>query len=134
MGAEGGEGVGGALAELRVVAPEAEGGGGAENEGGERESDKEELESELWAGGEPVDEVAGGRGGLVGSGLNVAEEEGEHEESGREDEEEFEGGDGAFEEHGEDFVVQSTVWCQVEVWGRGLQSAGDGRRAGARKG
>jgi len=69
----------------------------------------------VGTGGEPVDDEAGGCGGLVGSGLNVAEEEGEHEESGREDEEKFEGGDGAFEEHGEDFVVQSTMCCQVKI-------------------
>ena len=36
----------------------------------------------MGAGGEPVDDEARGLGGLVGCGLNVAEEEGEHEESG----------------------------------------------------
>ncbi len=67
------------------------------------------MEAEDLAHGEPVDEVARGLGGLVGLGLNVAEEESEHEGGGWEDEEEFEGGDGAFEDHISGFVVQSTV-------------------------
>src|SRR5579871_3517254 len=97
VGADGGEGVGDALAKLRVVAPEAEGGEGAEDDGGERECDEQELEADDLTGGEPVDEVACGFGGLVRLGLNVAEEESEHEESSWEDEEKFDGGDGAFE-------------------------------------
>lgn len=68
----------------------------------------------MWAGGEPIDEVARGFGGLVGLGLNVSEEEGEHEKGCRKDEEKFDGGDRALEEHDECFVLQSTVQCQVE--------------------
>jgi hypothetical protein len=128
LGAEGGEGGGGELAELRVAAPGAESGGDADDEGGEGERDEEELEADVGAGGEPVDDVARGLGGLVGGGLNVAEEEREHEEGGGEDEEEFEGGDGAFEEH-EDFVMQSSVWCQVGFRG-GRQSAVESRKWG----
>jgi|HubBroStandDraft_6_1064221.scaffolds.fasta_scaffold1322477_1 hypothetical protein len=118
VGAEGGDGAEGELTEVWIVAPGAEDEGGAEDQGGEGERNQEELEAEDLAGGEPVDEVARGLGGLVGLGLNVAEEEGEHEGSGWEDEEEFEGGDGAFENHGKDFVVQSTVWCQVGFYGK----------------
>jgi hypothetical protein len=59
--------------------------------------------------------AAGGWGGLVRGGLNVAEEEGEHEEGGGEDEEEFDGGDGAFEDHGVSFVAQSILRRQVKI-------------------
>src|SRR5580698_10084687 len=114
VGAEGGEGGRGELAEVWIAAPGAEDEGGAEDQGGEGERNQEELEAEDLAGGEPVDEVARGLGGLVGLGLNVAEEERNHEGCGWEDEQEFEGCDGAFEDHSSDFVVQSTVWCQVE--------------------
>jgi hypothetical protein len=117
VGADGGDGAERELAEARIVAPDAEHGDGAEDEGGEGECDEEDLESDVRTCGEPVDDVARGLGGLVGGGLHVAEEEGEHEERGGEDEEEFDGGNGAFDEHRGGlicFVVQSAVWCQVK--------------------
>jgi hypothetical protein len=117
VGANGGDGAERELAEARVVAPRAESRDGAEDEGGEGKCDEEDLEADVRACGEPVDDIARGLCGLVGGGLHVAEEEGEHEERGGEDEEEFDGGDGAFDEHGGGlicFVMQSTVWCQVE--------------------
>jgi hypothetical protein len=123
LGAEVGDGVERDLAEARVVAPRAECGGGADDEGGEGERDQKDLETDVGAGGEPVDDVARGLGGLVGFGLHVAEEESEHEERGGRDEEEFDGGDGAFDEHGGDlgyFVLQSTVRRQVGMRGRWL--------------
>ena len=117
VGADGGDGVERELAEAWVVTPGAERRGDAEDKSSEGECDEENLEADVGASGEPVDDVAGGLGGLVGGGLNVAEEEGEHEERGGEDQEEFDGGDGALDEHGGggliDFVMQSTVWCQV---------------------
>ena len=51
------------------------------------------MEADVGSGGEPVDEMARGLGGLVGIGLNIAQEEREHEGSGREDEQKFDGGD-----------------------------------------
>jgi hypothetical protein len=130
VGADGGEGIGSDSAKLLVAAPGAEQCGDADDQGGEGERDEEDLESDVGAGGEPVDDVARGFGRLVGSGLNVAEEEGEHEEGGGEDEEEFDGGDGAFDEH-IDFVMQSTVWCQVYCLAklRGSASAASVRQA-----
>jgi hypothetical protein len=85
------------------------------------------LEADDLAGGEPVYEEAGSLGGLVGGGLNVAQEEGEHEEGGWEDEEEFDGGDGAFDKHSRDFVMQSRLWSQVKFLGS-QQSTVEGRK------
>jgi hypothetical protein len=115
MSTDSGEGVGGELAEMRVAAPGTKCRGGADDEGCEGKCDEEELEADDLAGGEPVDDVARGLGGLVGLGLNVAEEERKHEESGGEDEEKFESGDGAFEYHDFYFVMQSDLRCQVKI-------------------
>lgn len=90
---DGAEGVGGFLAELSVVAPGTERCDGAEDEGGEGEDHEEELEADDLAGGEPVDDEARGLRGLVGSGLNIAKEERQHEERGGEDEQKFECGE-----------------------------------------
>ena len=109
MGSESGEGVSGELAEMGVTLPGAKGGDGTDDEGGEGESHQENLEADLGACGEPVDDVARGLGRLVGVGLNLAEEESEHEDRGGRDEEEFDGGDRAFDEHGRYFVMQSSV-------------------------
>src|ERR1700743_2693674 len=80
VGAERGEGVERELPEAWVVAPRAECEDGTEDESDQGECDEEELEADELACGEPIDDVARGLGGLVGGGLNVAEEEGEHEE------------------------------------------------------
>ncbi len=93
------------LAEVFVVAPEAKRRGCTDDESHEWERDEEEVEADVGAGGEPVDDLPGGSGWLVLLGLHFAHEEGEHEERGGGDEEQFDGGDGAFEEHSEYFVV-----------------------------
>jgi hypothetical protein len=112
MGADCGERVRCDLAELRVVAPDAERCRGADDQGGEGERDQEKVEANVWACGEPVDQVACGLRWFVGSGLNVAEKEREHEEGGGKDEEDFGGGDKASEKHSS-FIMQSTMCCQV---------------------
>jgi hypothetical protein len=108
VGAEVGDCGGSDLPKLTVVAPCAQRCCGADEHGGEGECDQEKLETDVWAGGEPVDDVARGLRGFVGGGLNVAKEEGEHEKGGGEDEEDFECGDGTFGKHGR-FIVQSTM-------------------------
>ncbi len=81
------------------MAPDAYRGGDAEEQSCERECNQEELEANVWAGSEPIDDNARGLGGLVRRRLNVTKEECEHEEGGWEDEENFDGGDGSFDEH-----------------------------------
>ena len=112
VGAEGGEGVDRDLAKLLVAAPGVQRCGCADEHGCERKCDQEDVETDVRAGGEPVNQMARGLRGFVGSGLNVAEKEREHEKSGGEDEEEFDGGDEAFEKHA-CFILQSTMRCQV---------------------
>ena len=67
----------------------------------------------MRAGRKPVHQMACGLRRLVGSGLNVAEEERNHKKGSGKDEKDFEGGDGAFEVHAI-FVPQSTVRCKVD--------------------
>ncbi len=85
------------MAEFGIAVPGSEQRDAACRKHDQWEGDEQDPETEVQARREPVDDALRGVGGFVLQGLQAAHDEGAHEESGGEDEQQLGGGDGRFD-------------------------------------